>query len=82
MSPKAELARWSFNSAHYEGEEVSIPTAGRKKPLTDKVYDMITLAFDNHKYYFRHDKGLFSVSFIQSLAQPFSEAAGAFLKAT
>lgn len=71
MSPKAELARWSFNSAHYEGEEVSIPTAGRKKPLTDKVYDMITLALDNHKYYFRHDKGLFSVSFIQSLAQPF-----------
>lgn len=63
MSPEAESACWSFNSAHYEGE-VSIPTAGRKKPLTDKVYDMITLALDNHKYYFRHDKRLFSVSII------------------
>lgn len=71
MSPKVESACWSFNSAHYEGDEVSIPTPGRKKPLTDKVYDMITVALDNHKYYFRHDKGLFSVSIVQSLAQPF-----------
>ena len=71
MLPKVESACWSFNSAHYEGEEVSIPTPGRKKPLTDKVYDMITVALDNHKYYFRHDKGLFSFSIVQSLAQPF-----------
>lgn len=70
MSPTAESACWSFNSAHYEGEEVSIPTAGRKKPLTDKVYDMITLALDNRKYYFRHDKGLFSVPIIPSSARP------------
>lgn len=62
MLPKAESACRSFNSAHYE--EVSIPTPGRKKPLTDKVYDMNTIALDNHKYYFRRDKGLFSVSII------------------
>lgn len=76
MSPKAEPACWSFNGAHYEGEEVSIPTLGRKKAVTDKVYDMITVALDNHKYYFRHDKGLFSVLILQSLAEPFKKEGG------